>query len=287
MRLRHYLTARDYGTKSDEEQLLHETKAEIDAAAASYLASRATGFHDDLRLHLCAGCQPILLAQKQAAFASAPPAPGPAGERAMTEISLVQAINLALARAMDEDERVLVLGEDVGIDGGVFRATDGLYQALWRRPGARHAARGGRYCGHFRWPRRSRVQTDCGNPVYRIHLSGHRPDRQPRVTVSHAYAGTVDLPDDRACAVWRGYPCAGASLGKPGGHVHEHPGSSSDHPVITSPRLRPSAGSSAQRGSGRVHGADPALSRRARGDERRRRRSARSTAASCCGRAGT
>lgn len=46
----------------------------------------------------------------------------------MTEISLVQAVNAALARAMDEDSRVLVLGEDVGIDGGVFRATDGLLQ---------------------------------------------------------------------------------------------------------------------------------------------------------------
>ncbi|HUZ75396.1 MAG TPA: alpha-ketoacid dehydrogenase subunit beta [Stellaceae bacterium] len=44
----------------------------------------------------------------------------------MTEISLVQAVNLALGRAMQEDERVLVLGEDVGADGGVFRATDGL-----------------------------------------------------------------------------------------------------------------------------------------------------------------
>lgn len=44
----------------------------------------------------------------------------------MTEITLVQAINLALARAMQDDERVLVLGEDVGADGGVFRATDGL-----------------------------------------------------------------------------------------------------------------------------------------------------------------
>jgi 2-oxoisovalerate dehydrogenase E1 component beta subunit len=44
----------------------------------------------------------------------------------MTEVSLVQAVNLALRRAMAEDARVLVLGEDVGIDGGVFRATEGL-----------------------------------------------------------------------------------------------------------------------------------------------------------------
>jgi pyruvate dehydrogenase E1 component beta subunit len=46
----------------------------------------------------------------------------------MTELSLVQAVNAALKRAMDDDPRVLVLGEDVGIDGGVFRATDGLFQ---------------------------------------------------------------------------------------------------------------------------------------------------------------
>ena len=41
-------------------------------------------------------------------------------------LTMVQALNAALARALSEDERVLVLGEDVGIDGGVFRVTDGL-----------------------------------------------------------------------------------------------------------------------------------------------------------------
>jgi 2-oxoisovalerate dehydrogenase E1 component beta subunit len=46
----------------------------------------------------------------------------------MTELSLVQAVNLALKRALSDDPRVLVLGEDVGINGGVFRATDGLFQ---------------------------------------------------------------------------------------------------------------------------------------------------------------
>jgi 2-oxoisovalerate dehydrogenase E1 component beta subunit len=46
--------------------------------------------------------------------------------RPVTELSLVQAVNLALRRAMADDPRVLVLGEDVGVDGGVFRATDSL-----------------------------------------------------------------------------------------------------------------------------------------------------------------
>lgn len=44
----------------------------------------------------------------------------------MSEVNLVQAVNMALARALEDDDRVVVLGEDVGTDGGVFRATDGL-----------------------------------------------------------------------------------------------------------------------------------------------------------------
>jgi pyruvate dehydrogenase E1 component beta subunit len=45
----------------------------------------------------------------------------------MSEMSLVEAVRLALHRAMTDDPTVIVLGEDVGIDGGVFRATDGLF----------------------------------------------------------------------------------------------------------------------------------------------------------------
>jgi len=44
----------------------------------------------------------------------------------MAELTMVEAINRALGEAMEADERVLVLGQDVGVDGGVFRVTDGL-----------------------------------------------------------------------------------------------------------------------------------------------------------------
>jgi 2-oxoisovalerate dehydrogenase E1 component beta subunit len=46
----------------------------------------------------------------------------------MPEMTLVDAVNLALARAMYDDPSVIVLGEDVGVNGGVFRATAGLQQ---------------------------------------------------------------------------------------------------------------------------------------------------------------
>lgn len=41
---------------------------------------------------------------------------------------MVAAINSALNLAMSEDDKIVVLGEDVGVDGGVFRVTDGLME---------------------------------------------------------------------------------------------------------------------------------------------------------------
>ena len=44
----------------------------------------------------------------------------------MSEVTLARAINAGLRRAMEADPKVLVMGEDVGRLGGVFRVTDGL-----------------------------------------------------------------------------------------------------------------------------------------------------------------
>ncbi|MBJ6723198.1 alpha-ketoacid dehydrogenase subunit beta [Geomesophilobacter sediminis] len=50
----------------------------------------------------------------------------------MPHLNMVQAINQALAQEMERDDRVVLLGEDIGKDGGVFRVTEGL----WERFGA-------------------------------------------------------------------------------------------------------------------------------------------------------
>jgi len=47
---------------------------------------------------------------------------------APVELTMVEAVNAALNRAMTEDNSVVVLGEDVGVDGGVFRATEHLLE---------------------------------------------------------------------------------------------------------------------------------------------------------------
>ena len=46
----------------------------------------------------------------------------------MAKMTMVQALNLALRQEMERDDAVIVLGEDVGKDGGVFRVTEGLIE---------------------------------------------------------------------------------------------------------------------------------------------------------------
>ena len=46
----------------------------------------------------------------------------------MPEMNIIQAVNDALRIEMRRDPRVVVLGEDVGRFGGVFRATTGLQE---------------------------------------------------------------------------------------------------------------------------------------------------------------
>lgn len=45
---------------------------------------------------------------------------------------MVEAINRCLMQEMERDKDIVVLGEDVGIDGGVFRVTEGLYNKFGR-----------------------------------------------------------------------------------------------------------------------------------------------------------
>jgi len=46
----------------------------------------------------------------------------------MPKLNMVQAINLALHQEMENDDSVIMLGQDIGVNGGVFRVTEGLYE---------------------------------------------------------------------------------------------------------------------------------------------------------------
>ena len=64
----------------------------------------------------------------------------------MPKMTMVQALNTALDQEMERDDQVVLLGEDIGINGGVFRVTEGLFEkyGVKRRLGESHATSGAR-----------------------------------------------------------------------------------------------------------------------------------------------
>ena len=51
----------------------------------------------------------------------------------MAKVTMVEAITMAMAHELEHDPSVVVLGEDVGVNGGVFRATAGLQQRFGKQ----------------------------------------------------------------------------------------------------------------------------------------------------------
>lgn len=48
----------------------------------------------------------------------------------MTEMTMVKSLNLALRQEMERDDSIVLLGEDVGEDGGIFRVSEGLHESF-------------------------------------------------------------------------------------------------------------------------------------------------------------
>ncbi len=94
-------------------------------------------------------------------------------------MTIAKGINNGLRVAMEKDSRVVLMGEDIGKLGGVFRVTDGLQKDFGEdrvidTPLAEAGIVGNRdRHGAARVPPRGR------DPVRRLHLPGVRPHRQP------------------------------------------------------------------------------------------------------------
>jgi 2-oxoisovalerate dehydrogenase E1 component len=129
-RLRAYLLGQRVLSPEEDSTLVEEVQAEVDDAARR--AQQAPEAKPEMAFaHVYArplrpipGAPPTLVP---------PPAPAPVGPAAAparptqgTERSVVETVRHTLHELMAADERVVVLGEDVGILGGVFRATEGL-----------------------------------------------------------------------------------------------------------------------------------------------------------------
>ena len=96
----------------------------------------------------------------------------------MPQMNMVQAINDGLRHEMKRDERVVVLGEDVGKVGGVFRVTQGLCDEFGDDRVIDTPLSEGRHHRHRHRHGALRPRARARDPVLRLHLPGLRPDRQ-------------------------------------------------------------------------------------------------------------
>ena len=113
-------------------------------------------------------------------------------------MTMLAAIRETLLDEMGRDERVVLLGEDVGSNGGVFRATDGALERFGPQPGVRHADLGvgdrrrvGRALGR-------RAGAGGRDPVRRVHHAGVPPARRPAGPLAVPQPQSVPLSGDRA-----------------------------------------------------------------------------------------
>jgi 2-oxoisovalerate dehydrogenase E1 component len=107
-----------------EESILNETEVEEYEARVKDEVSRAT------REGMSSPDAPPENALTNVYSEDVPGPIEPAAEARTEQMNMVQAIRDALAWEMEHDERVMVLGEDVGPKGGVFLVTDGLWASF-------------------------------------------------------------------------------------------------------------------------------------------------------------
>ncbi len=115
-----------------------------------------------------------------AAYLSSFEVPGVArGSALMTAITLAKGVKMGLRAAMEDDPKVIIMGEDVGKLGGVFRVTDGLQKDFGEDRVIDTPLAESGHPRHRGRPRDARLPAGLRDPVRRLRLPGVRPDRQP------------------------------------------------------------------------------------------------------------
>lgn len=105
-----------YWSKHHDQQLEKNTQHLVESAVQEYLNTPAQAPKVCLIIYIKA-CLRVSRSNVRLSYK---------GIRVMPEITLVDAVNMGLMHEMAADPDVVVLGEDIGLNGGVFRATDGL-----------------------------------------------------------------------------------------------------------------------------------------------------------------
>ena len=140
LRMRRFLEQRGQWDEQAEEKVAMEVADQVEAAITE-IESRPLPTRDDAIRHAFARI-PVHVVDQLHSMERANDEPEtefsrselwlpgsddlPAGPTA--SLTMAEAITAALHEGMERDERVIVLGEDVGVSGGVFRITDGLLE---------------------------------------------------------------------------------------------------------------------------------------------------------------
>jgi 2-oxoisovalerate dehydrogenase E1 component len=129
-RLKQYLIEQRLLTESREAELEAEVMAEIEESVRAAEAAPAPVAEDAFRKVYARPLRPIPGVPAEFAGTQEGIAPQAASGQAVPEDapvrSVIESVRETIRQAMAADERVFVLGEDVGARGGVFKATDGL-----------------------------------------------------------------------------------------------------------------------------------------------------------------
>ena len=150
----------------------------------------------------------------------------------MPKITMIEAITMAHAWEMTHDPTVVVLGEDVGVNGGVFRATAGLQEKFGKDRVQDTPLAEGMIAGMSVGMAVAGTEAGRRNPVHGVHLSGHRSDRESRWPHAPPDPRAHELSDGDPHAARRRNSRAGASLGKPRGDAGAHPGPARGVPLV-------------------------------------------------------
>ena len=124
----------------------------------------------------------------------------------VASMTMLAAIRETIVDEMARDERVVLLGEDVGANGGVFRATDGVARTLRPASRVRHAALGVGDRRRERRPLGRRTGAGGGDPVRRLQHAGVPPDRRPARPHALPQPWPLPLPGHRPRSVRRRRP---------------------------------------------------------------------------------
>ena len=195
-RMRTYLTDQGHWDEEKEHALAEDCADKVEKEVEVYVSTGTPGI-ETMFDYMYANMPPDLQAQRDRAIE---------GKPLMAKVALVEAVTMALAHEMEHDESVVILGEDVGINGGVFPRHGRPSAALRRQSRDRHAAGGSHDRRAFGRNGDTGHETGCRSAVHGVHHPDDGPHHVPRRQDAPPHTRQADLPAGSARAFWRRHP---------------------------------------------------------------------------------